>query len=407
MNVQVSCEIEGLRRLCQEVLTEYLGNKWNLSSGEVPADLCIWDFSPGSNVPQGSEQISQHLILVHKKDLRKLQERLGQSKAAILLKPVTRATLSAFLGMAIAAHAERTSSMHRRAACDEILQCLIHANLKLQEHDQNRTNFLARAMHDFRVPLTAVNGYCGLLLSGALGRLPENQQEVLLKMQQSSHRLSRMAEAMFQLSTGGHGKGGVSLRKEDIRACLEQCIHEVAITAEGKHISISMDFDPETPALYFDRSLMEQALINLLDNALKFTPRGGQIEVKGYSAFWERRAKHGAMVPIVERRRQNSQEPNGYRIDITNSGKVIAPEHLEEIFAEYASYAGGQDRSGGGLGLAICKMIIVQHEGCVWAENAEKGPRFSFILPARLNTVATSANPRISEMSGESKELTV
>jgi signal transduction histidine kinase len=404
MNVRLACEDDGLSRLCQEVLTEYLGDKWSLSSGESLADLCIWDFHSELDIPARWEETgTRHLFLVYRRDLRRFQECLGRTEATILLKPITRAVLYAFLGMAISAHADRISNVKLRADRDEILQCLIQTNLKLQEYDQHRTNFLARAMHDFRVPLTAVNGYCGLLLSGALGVLEENQKDVLLKMHQSSHRLSRMAEAMFQLSMGGQVKNRLLLCKEDIRACIEQCVHEITPAAESKRISISVDLDPVTPLLYFERSLIEQAILNFLDNACKFTPKGGQIQVKGYVVFWERRLKHSGMAPITERRQQSSREPNGYRIDISNSGKLIAGEYLEKIFEEYASYSGGQDRSGGGLGLAICKMIVTQHEGRIWAENTENGPQFSFVLPARMKPadIPASRTPGMNEIANE------
>ena len=89
-----------------------------------------------------------------------------------------------------------------RCATIEIifLQCLIEANVKLQEYDHERTNFLTRVVHDFRAPLTALNGYCGLLLGDPLGSLNEKQQEVIRRMQYSVRRLSRMASGMLQLT---------------------------------------------------------------------------------------------------------------------------------------------------------------------------------------------------------------
>ena len=87
------------------------------------------------------------------------------------------------------------------------------------------------------------------------------------------------------------------------------------------------------------------------------------------------------MLSPVERRRRSVHEPNSYRVDISDSGSAIPSEHLNRIFEEYTSYGGGRDRSGGGLGLAICKMIINQHNGRVWAENRDTGPLFSFVLP--------------------------
>ena len=73
--------------------------------------------------------------------------------------------------------------------------------------------------------------------------------------------------------------------------------------------------------------------------------------------------------------------PNAFRVDICDSGPGIPQPQLDRIFEEYTSYSGGQDRSGGGLGLAICKLILSQHQGHVWAENTPGGAVFSFVLP--------------------------
>ena len=104
-----------------------------------------------------------------------------------MMQPVNKATLRGFLEHAAARHlvTQPANIESLRADRDEILQCLLHANLKLQEYDQDRTNFLARAVHDFRAPLTAIDGYCGLILGQQLGPITEEQQEVLERMQHS------------------------------------------------------------------------------------------------------------------------------------------------------------------------------------------------------------------------------
>jgi signal transduction histidine kinase len=288
------------------------------------------------------------------------------------------------MGLAVSAHNDQTSIANSlRADRDEALQCLIQANLKLQEYDQDRTTFLARAVHDFRAPLTALSGYCGLLLGEPLGPLMESQREVLRRMQHSAKRLSRMADAMFQLSVGRHVKRQVDLQRSDIRECLEQALHEIMPFADDKAIAITADLAPADHPLYFEAGQIEQVLINILDNACKFTPRAGAIELRGYPHFFERRGTKSSLPLAVERRRGNQREPNTYRIDIRDSGNAIPAEHIDRIFEEYTSYAGGRDRSGGGLGLAISRMIITQHDGRVWAENTELGPMFSIVLPAR------------------------
>jgi signal transduction histidine kinase len=387
MNVKLVSEDRDLYKLCRESLAEIPGHNWDVSAigsqeHDDGSDLWLWDYHPAMALPEFTTRSpSKHLFLVHRKDLAGFRSR-ASADAHILLKPVTRATLAAFLGLAVSAHDDRTSIANSlRADRDEILQCLIQTNLKLQEYDQDRTTFLARAIHDFRAPLTAISGYCGLLLGEPLGPLTESQREVLRRMQHSTKRLSRMAAAMFQLSVGRHVKRWVDLQRGDIRECLEQALHEIAPFADDKAIAITTDLGTCDHPLYFEAGQIEQVLINVLDNACKFTPRAGAIELHGYPYFWERRTTRSSLPPAAERRRHTVPDPNTYRIDIRDSGNAIPPEHIDHIFEEYTSYAGGRDRSGGGLGLAISRMIITQHDGRVWAENTELGPMFSIVLP--------------------------
>jgi signal transduction histidine kinase len=376
-----------LFELCHDILSELpeFGNSLTLTmvsseDGRPTADLYIWDFHPNLSLPQRLEPNPlRHLFLVERKDLSAFYERSSAVDGSVLLKPVSRATLATFLLPAASPGAARSL----RADRDEILQCLIQTNLKLQEYDQDRTTFLARAVHDFRAPLTALRGYCGLLLSEPLGSLTESQREVLLRMQHSINRLSRMATAMFELSIGRHVKRQPELQLGNIRACVEQALHEVTPFADEKSLAITPDLEPCGEELYFEPSQIEQVLINILDNACKFTPRAGSIEIRGYPYFWDRRHVNAAIPPAAERRVRSIHEPNSYRIDISDSGAHIPEQHLSRIFEEYTSYAGGRDRSGGGLGLAICKMIIAQHDGRVWAENRPSGPSFSIVLPSR------------------------
>jgi signal transduction histidine kinase len=309
---------------------------------------------------------------------------VGNTEANILLKPVTRPILTAYLALAVNSHEECVSSADSlRADRDEMLQCLIQANLRLQEYDQERTNFLVRAIHDFRASLTALSGYCGLLLSEALGELTSDQGETIRRMQHSTNRLSRMANGMFELGISRRVQRSPDFRRADLHDCLKQANHEIAPFARDKNITIDTDVGPPPPNLYFDPCQVEQVLINLLDNACKFTPRGGFIEIKGYPHFMDRRDSRQVTPTLVERRSRVSTEPNAFRIDIRDSGSRIQPDQLQQIFEEYTSSGGKQDRSGGGLGLAICRFIVEQHGGRIWAENTEAGPLFSFTLPLR------------------------
>jgi len=408
MEIRLVSEDRELLKMCRDIVANQACDfsAAALDGGDPGADLSIWDFQSDTvHLPGTDLDPSKHLFLVHRADLPLLRDRIAAAEVRILLKPVTRATLEVFLAQTMAAHRDReaaTSSL--RADRDEILQCLIETNLRLQEYDQDRTTFLARAVHDFRAPLTALGGYCGLLLSEPLGPLSESQKEILRRMHHSAKRLSRMTSAMFQLSVGRHVKRRPDLKPCDIRDCLEQALHEITPFADEKSIAIRVDLTPLDRSLYFEAGQIEQVLINILDNACKFTPKSGTIDIRGYPFFWERRVNKSSLSPAAERRWHNSTEPNTYRIDIRDSGNRIPEEHLELIFAEYTSYAGGRDRSGGGLGLAVTRMIVNQHDGAVWAENTESGPMFSFVLPISVREPVYTAEQTGGEVNAKSEE---
>jgi len=384
-----------IQKLCQDVLAEFLESGWTLYVAstirpEDDADLFIWDIEPGvdSSLPAPANDKWRHFFLIDRVDIEKFQTSSAFQDANILLKPVTRAALAAFLSDACkrcSNHARLGNSRSvdsLRADRDEILQCLIQANLNVQEYDCDRTNFLARAIHDFRAPLTAITGYCGLLLGDDLGRLTEQQREVIERMHHSARKLSRMATAMFQLSIAARIETPLDFQRGDIRECIQQALHEVFPTAEEKRVSFSVDTVPEPEALFFERSRLEQVLVNLLDNACKFVPRVGNIEIRGYPWFWDRRVAGRTGIGLVtDRRIRNEETPNCYRVEIWDNGPGIPPAHITKVFEEYTSYVGGGDRSGGGLGLAICRMIINQHKGRIWAESNGNGAVFSFVLP--------------------------
>jgi signal transduction histidine kinase len=383
---------------CREILIKYEDVNWQLTKsdpGTKPsvADLYIWDGAATIDVTLGIDLPStKHLFLLHPEEVAQFQENMGPAGAAILLKPVTEGCLSAFLEFAAFAFRDRTSTVRSlRSDRDEMLQCLIQTNLQLQRYEQDRTNFLTRAVHDFGAPLTATGGYCGLLLDGALGPLTDEQKDVLRRMRDSVKRLSRMASGMFELGVGRQLKRRPDFRPGDIRDLVERAVREIEPAADSKNISITVELAAEESKVSLDAGQVEHVLSNLLDNACRFTPKSGAIEIHGYAYFWERRSAHTSCAIGTERRHRDAHAPNSYRVDIRHSGAQIPSEYVGKIFEEYMPIS-NQDRSGGGLGLAICRMIIQSHEGRVWMENTEYGPKFSFVLPVYCSK---SAAPRI------------
>lgn len=385
MTMRVVSSDQSLIALCRDAMRDLAASSLASHSedGLGRREICLWDYDPSNldAMPEGFEG-QRTLYLVFPSQLDSLLRTTPSAQGNVLLKPVTRAVLEAFVG-SVVPNGAKAEVGTLRANRDELLQRLLHANMRLQEYDQQRTNFIARAVHDFRAPLTALSGFCGLLAGGQLGPLNQQQKEALQRMEHSAKRITRMASAMFELSVGPKLNRKLDLQKSDIHERIKQALHEILPLAREKDISLYADeIQPPSRPLYFEPAQIEQVLLNLLDNACKFTHREGAIEVLGYPYFWERRFLAGGE-RRDDRRSENVQAPNSYRVDIRDTGPGIPPDRLNHIFEEYTSYAGPQDRTGGGLGLAICRLIMARHEGHIWADSHSNGAVFSFVLPYR------------------------
>ncbi len=385
MIVALISDDQRLYELCRAILAELspeTEHQLFIPAPSVPlpnADVYIWDRLPELDVALRltAEERHRHIFLIDRSDLAGAGAALRG--AMLALRPVTKAALAAWLEQVETFRAE--SSPHPGGAKACTVAALADANLRLQECDQDRTSFLARVMHDFRAPLTATNGYCGLLLAEELGPLTDIQKEVLTRTQNSLKRLARMTSAMFHLAVGWRVPRFPNLKEGDIRECVEQAIHETQPLAVERRLQVTRDLTPLAQAIYFDPEEMLQVLTNLLENACKFASKGGRIEVRGYPHFWERRSASTLGSVNVERRGSgNRATPNAFRFDVSNTGPAIAAERLGRIFDEYTSF-GGPEEGGTGLGLAICKLIVQQHRGRIWAENHAGGPMISFVLP--------------------------
>jgi len=347
-------------------------------SSDAPdgCDIYIWDpeSSPSLPTAMAVAKNATKVVIVKKSSLTSIGRRLPAADFSYLQSPVTHLSLRAVLESAIAGlqfrSNKRRGSSQLRLDRDLILQQLLQTNQKLREHEQDRTNFLRRAIHDLRVPLMATQGYCDLLAAGQLGAIDPEQAQILERMRRSLTRLCRLVGATMDLGAGSQVENKLKLERASIEACVQQAVHEVFPFVEKKQINLNVEVEGPNGTLLFDPVQIEQVLVNLLDNACKFTPQGGFITVRSRSITAEGLGKVGLLETTA-----------GYSIEITDTGRGIAPEHIDQIFDEHTSYGDPMDRSGSGLGLAICRMIIQAHKGWIWAKSGGQGASFSFALP--------------------------
>ncbi len=391
MQVTLISRDDTLKQVCQEALAS-LPAEWRMIAADPDepfsaGELNIWDWgwhAPLVHLSGGPHQ-GAHIVVTSREDAGTVLEAFPFPAVTVLLKPVNPETLRCFLEQAASRHqgsgaAKAWPQSSLRKDRDSILDCLLETMLRMQEHDQDRTNFLARAVHDFRTPLTAVTGYSGMLLSGQLGPVNLAQREVLERTLYSTRRLSRLAAALFHWSVGSQ-VGLQPHAESDIEECCRRAVHEMRPLAGEKSISVEVDLQTPEHALYFDPAQMEQVLVNLLENSCKFTPRGGYIKVRGFSTFLAQREADVPEGSSIERRRDAAYSANAYRMEISDNGMGMRPEHRQTIFQECTPYGGGSDRSGSGLGLAICRRILAEHGGEIFAESGQQGVTFVFVLP--------------------------
>lgn len=366
------------------------------SSTTIPdADLYIWDYEAGVDVRTGvlARPTAQHLVLVEAKCADAVTAL--NNFANILLKPVSVFTLNTFIGLAA-----QTLEMPRqsreaealRSDRDVLFQYVLEANLRLQKYDQERNTFLARVLHDLQSPLTALHGYCGLLADEKLGPINPQQHELLDRMCYSANRLTRLAKGTLDLLLQARFETRTEMREGDLSDTLQRAIADVHPLIEDKNLDLEVKLGTIANAtLLFDPGQIQQVFVNLLENSCKLTPKHGHIRVCGYPAY-----RSGGDDPNVvhDLKPSGAALGNVYRLDISDSGPGVPANLSTSIFEEYASYADSCDRSGGGLGLAICRAIITSHGGAIWSTPGDGG-KFSFTLPMIPCSIQTAENDPI------------
>ncbi len=380
-----------LREALREALRTLPSADWKLierpSLAELwDADVIVWDLQPGSPAPEleGMPPDCEHAFVVHESRLGEVCRRLPITTAgSILVEPCSAEEAQAFFSRFLERHLSAGADP-RRSDRDDLLQAFLLAGLKLSEFKRERGHFFERALRDLAGPLTAVGGYCGLLLDQRLGPLTDGQLDVLKQMQHSVERLSNLLASTAHLSYGALEPCQVQLKPGDITVLLDRVVALALPGAEAREIDIRLDVVQPRDVLHFDSRLVHEVLACLLNNACRFTPYKGAVDVRGYPVLL-REPGGGSSPPVTG---QPEAVFDGYRIDIRDFGVPIPPECLPGVFELSGECGGGFDRSGGGLELAMCRMILEAHRGTISVESGEGGTVFSVVLPLHPAPVA-------------------
>jgi two-component system phosphate regulon sensor histidine kinase PhoR len=226
-----------------------------------------------------------------------------------------------------------------------------------------KDQIISHVSHELRTPLTSVHQFITILLDGVAGEIREEQKDYLEIALKNIKQLNKMIDDLLESTRIDSGKLHFKPEPIHLRVVLDELIQTLHSIASEKNIYLTTDISPNLPTLYADPDRVRQVLLNLLDNALKFTPAAGAISVKA-----------GVFEP----------DPAFVCISVWDTGPGIRPEVQERLFQRLYQIedVSTASRKGLGLGLYICKEIVSRHKGRIWvASQPGRGSTFYFTLP--------------------------
>ena len=248
---------------------------------------------------------------------------------------------------------------------------LEEANEKLRELDKVKAGFISMIVHDIRSPLTVILGTLDLLREDVIEGRAINYQHYGRLFDESLNNcqeISRLIEDMLALAQMRERRLQLNFEPVIVAELIEEAMCLAAGGARQAGVEISRTMQPDLPIVFIDRKQMHRALMNLINNAIKFTPRGGQVSIQAR---------------ILEERRRDA--PCDYvLLSVVDTGEGLSPEESPYVFDAYFQASNGKRKVGTGLGLAVVKRIAVAHGGNVSVRSQPgKGSSFTIMVPIR------------------------
>ncbi len=251
----------------------------------------------------------------------------------------------------------------------------------LREMDRVKSRFTANIHHELRTPLTLMLAPLDSLLGGDLGALPDPVQAYLRTMRSNGLRLLKLINNLLDLAKLESRELSVTRRPLALGERIGEVVASARPMVERKQIALSHELAEGLPEIHADADALDKVLVNLLGNALKFTPAGGTIRFRAFP------------------------EAGGVHVVVEDSGIGIPPDQLGRIFDRFAQVDGSATRrfEGTGIGLSLCQELVELHGGRIWAESEGQGhgTRMHFTLPPG-EPDAAGPEPMLEAASGAS-----
>lgn len=242
------------------------------------------------------------------------------------------------------------------------------ANEELKKLDQAKSDFISIASHQLRTPLTVIKGYGSMMLEGSFGKMPGIIEENMKKIYDSNERLINLVEDLLNISRIESGRLQFNWEVGQLEEMVGSVVEELTPNAIKKGLTFKYSAPKKAlPPIKLDKTKLRQVAINLIDNSIKYTDKGG------------------LTVTLT-------QEGDKLKFCVADTGMGISPEGLQNLFKKFSR---GEKTSilhteGTGLGLYVGKMMVEAHGGRIWAESdgEKKGSKFCFELPIASSTTS-------------------
>ena len=252
---------------------------------------------------------------------------------------------------------EATGELVRR---NELLQ---RQHFELEQASQLKSQFLANMSHEFRTPLNAILGYTSMLLQGVSGDMSPPQKNKMLRVDSNARHLLSIINDILDISRIEAGKMPLHLEEVEIAALVGELLAEVEPLIQKARLQVLTDLQPGLQPAWSDRQKVKQIVLNLLTNAIKFTPLGH--------------------VKVIVR---GDEERREVRIAVEDTGIGIAPQDHDRVFEDFrqADNSVTREYGGAGLGLAICRRLAKMLDGRIeLVSNVGAGSTFRLVIPRR------------------------
>ena len=230
----------------------------------------------------------------------------------------------------------------------------------LEKTCKERNNFVANVSHEFKNPLAIINEAIAMGINGLFGKVSIKQKKMLKVAKDNIERLMRLTTNLLDISAMESGVVELKREKIEVGLLIDEIVANNGEEISKKQLTVKKDIPEDIGLLWADKDKVTQVIVNILSNAIKYTPSGGNIAIKLLGT------------------------DNEIRFEISDTGPGIAREDIDKLFNKFERIF-AEKQEGTGLGLSIAKGIVELHKGKIWVESEiGKGSRFIFILPRNL-----------------------